>query len=709
MSTPKALYLDPRQPLAARVADLIGRLTPAEKVSQLLHTAPAIERLGVPAYNWWNECLHGVGRAGRATVFPQAIGMAASFDPELLLNVATAISDEARAKHHQALRQGRQAWYFGLTFWSPNINIFRDPRWGRGQETYGEDPYLTSRLAVAFIRGLQGDDPVYRKLDATAKHFAVHSGPERARHGFDAVVSGRDLQETYLRAFKAAVTEAGVACVMGAYNRTNGEPCCASPTLLQQTLREEWGFTGYVVSDCGAICDIYQHHKVVATAAAAAALALQNGCDLNCGQTYGALLVALDQGLITEPDLDVALTRLFSARFQLGMFDPPEGNPHAQLTPAVVNCDRHRSLARQMAQESIVLLKNAGGLLPLRPETGSVAVVGPCALDFSVLWGNYNGFSGEMVTPFEGIVAAVAAGTEVTFSEGCKASGDRPIREGDVQRAVSGADVIVAVLGYTPALEGEEGDAADSDESGDRRRMSLPGRQQQLLEMLCATGKPVVLVVCGGSPVDLAWAKEHVPAILMLWYPGEQGGRALADVLFGRVSPSGRLPITFVRDLEALPPFADYAMAGRTYRFMDTQPLYPFGYGLSYSTFEYSDLQLSAGRIGPADTVEVRCTVSNRGSRRAAEVVQLYVQDLEASVPVPRCHLEGVCRVDLEAGAAAVLRFPLGRDALCCYTDAGVPFVEAGEFEISVGGRQPDVGTDLPVCSNLLRARLTVA
>ncbi len=706
--TANALYLNPSKPTAARVADLIGRLTPAEKVAQLLHTAPAIERLGVPAYNWWNECLHGVGRAGRATVFPQAIGMAASFDPGLLLRVATAISDEARAKHHQAVRQGRHAGYFGLTFWSPNINIFRDPRWGRGQETYGEDPYLTARLAVAFIRGLQGDDPRYRKLDATAKHFAVHSGPERERHGFDAVVSGRDLHETYLRAFKASVTEAGVACVMGAYNRTNGEPCCASPTLLQQTLREEWGFAGYVVSDCGAICDIYQHHKAVDTAEAAAALALRSGCDLNCGQTYGALLVALDRGLIAEADLDVALTRLFTARFQLGMFDPPSDNPHAQLTPDVVNCASHRSLALQMAQESIVLLKNAGGLLPLSPETGSVAVVGPCALDFSVLWGNYNGFSGDLVTPFEGIVAAVSAGTDVTFSEGCKVSGDRPLREGDVQRAVQAADVIIAVLGYTPALEGEEGDAADSDASGDRRRIALPGRQQQLLEMLHATGKPVVLVVCGGSPVDLAWAKEHVPAILMLWYPGEQGGKALADVLFGRYSPAGRLPITFVQDLESLPPFADYAMAGRTYRFMRSEPLYPFGYGLSYSTFEYSDLQLSSTRVPRAGTVAVACTLTNRGSRRASEVVQVYVRDLEASVPVPLRHLEAVCRQELEPGGSAVLRFTLGHDALCCYADDGTPFVEPGEYEICVGGRQPDVGADLPTCGNLLRARLTV-
>jgi beta-glucosidase len=674
-----------------------------------MHTAPAIERLGVPAYNWWNECLHGVGRAGRATVFPQAIGMAASFDPELLQQVATAISDEARAKHHQALRQGRHAWYFGLTFWSPNINLFRDPRWGRGQETYGEDPYLTSRLAVSFIRGLQGDHPVYRKVDATAKHYAVHSGPEKERHGFNAEVSPRDLHESYLRAFRACVEEAGVACIMGAYNRTNGEPCCASPTLLQRILRGRWAFDGYVVSDCGAICDIHQHHRVVATAEEAAALALKTGCDLNCGQTYGALLAALDRGLVSEADLDLALTRLFAARFRLGMFDPPARNPYARIRPAVVNCAAHRALARRLAQESIVLLKNEGGLLPLNPAIRSVAVVGPCALDFSVLWGNYNGISGQMVTPLEGIVQAVAAGTEVTYSEGCKASGDRPLREGEVNNITRGADAIVALLGYTPALEGEEGDAADSDEGGDRRRIVLPGRQQQLLELLHATGKPVILVVCGGSPVDLSWARQHIPAILMLWYPGEQGGTALADVLFGRVSPSGRLPITFVQGLDSLPPFSQYAMAGRTYRFMAAEPLYPFGYGLSYSTFEYSDLRLSSETVAPAGRVDISVRVTNTGTVPAGEVVQVYVRDLDASVPVPRRHLEGVARVELAPGAARTVCFTLGRDALCCYDADGEPFVEPGDFEICVGGHQPDVCTELPVCGNLLRARLTVA
>jgi len=561
---------------------------------------------------------------------------------------------------------------------------------------------------VAFVRGLQGDHPIYRKVDATAKHYAVHSGPEKERHGFNAEVSPRDLHESYLRAFRACVREAGVACIMGAYNRTNGEPCCASPSLLQQILRERWGFDGYVVSDCGAICDIHQHHRVVDSAEAAAALALKTGCDLNCGQTYGALLAAMDRGLVSGKDLDVALTRLFTARFRLGMFDPPSRNPYARIRPGVVNGPAHRALARRMAQESIVLLKNEGSLLPLSPGIRSVAVVGPCALDFSVLWGNYNGFSGQMVTPFEGIVQAVAAGTDVTYSEGCRASGDRPIREGEVNHVTREADAIIAVLGYTPALEGEEGDAADSDEGGDRRRISLPGRQQQLLEMLHATGKPVVLAVCGGSPVDLAWAREHIPAILMLWYPGEQGGAALADVLFGRVSPSGRLPITFVRDLASLPPFREYAMAGRTYRFMAEEPLYPFGYGLSYSTFVYSDLRLSAPAIRADADLAVSVRVTNAGSVQAGEVAQVYVRDLEASVPVPRWHLEGVARLDLAPGASGLLSFTLDREALCCYGDDGEPLVEPGEFEICVGGRQPDAGAGLPACSNLARARLRV-
>ena len=708
MQTDTPCFRDPDQPLEVRVQDLLRRLTPEEKISQMRHDAPAIERLDIPAYNWWNECLHGVGRAGRASVFPQAIGMAASFDAELMLDVASAISDEARAKYHEAVRLGHRDWYFGLTFWSPNINLFRDPRWGRGQETYGEDPFLTGTMGTAFIRGLQGTHPVYRKVDATAKHYAVHSGPENQRHHFDARVGQRDLRESYLRAFEMCVKEGEVASVMGAYNRTNGEACCASPTLLQRILREEWGFEGYVVSDCGAISDIYRHHGLAEDASEAAALAVKAGCDLNCGQTYDALVRAVDRGLLEEDDLDRALFRLFAARFRLGMFDPDADNPHARIGPEVVDCEAHRRLARRMAVESMVLLKNEGGILPLSRTLRSLAVVGPGAMDPGILWGNYNGFSGALITPFEGMVGAVSAGTRVTYAKGCDAGGDRPIREGEVNRAVAGAEVVVAVLGFTPSQEGEEGDAADSDGGGDRRRIALPGRQLELLQALHATGKPVVLVVCGGSPVDLNWAHEHVPGILMMWYPGEEGGHALADILFGQESPSGRLPITFIKSLDQLPPFEDYAMAGRTYRFMEAEPLYPFGYGLSYTRFEISELTLSSETIAVNEEVCVQATVTNVGDVAGADVVQLYVSDLEASVPVPRLHLEGIRRVELEPGQSEQLVFRLGPEALCCYDEAGKPFVEPGAFRISVGGRPPDICPHLPSSSGLAHVVLRV-
>jgi beta-glucosidase len=680
-------YLDASLPVDRRVDDLISRLSLAEKVGQMLHEAPAISRVGVPEYNWWNECLHGVGRAGSATVFPQAIGMAASFDTALLHRVASAISDEARAKHHQALRQGNRGQYFGLTFWSPNINIFRDPRWGRGQETYGEDPYLTGRLGVAFVKGLQGDDPRYLKLVATPKHFAVHSGPELKRHQFNAEVSPRDLYETYLPAFKACVQQGRAASVMGAYNRTNGEPCCASATLLQDILRGRWGFDGYVVSDCGAINDIHEHHRVTRSAAESAALAVRNGCDLNCGWIFGHLLDAVGAGLIDEAEIDAALRRLLCARFRLGMFDSPERVPYASIPAGVVNCSEHRELARQMARESIVLLKNESHLLPLSKEVGCIAVVGPNACEIGPLLGNYYGYSPRMVTLLEGIVAAVSPGTQVLYAQGCELTGDRPIES---VKWVRQADVIVAALGFSPRLEGEEGEVADSDGGGDRLHIGLPGRQGELLEALHASGKPVVLVLTGGSPIAVNWAAENVPAILMAWYPGEQGGHAVADVLFGECSPGGRLPVTFVRSLHQIPPFDDYRMAGRTYRFMESEPLYRFGYGLSYSAFAYTNLRLGRDRVGLDETVDVSVDVTNTGGRGADEVVQLYVTDVQASVPVPLRHLEGFKRIHLGPGRTSRVTFALTSDQLAAYDDEGRPFVEPGEFLVSVGGGQPD-------------------
>lgn len=658
---------------------LLQQMTVEEKISQLVHTAPAIPRLGIPEYNWWNECLHGVARAGYATVFPQAIGMAASFNDALLHQVGTAISDEARAKFNAAQKLGNRAQYFGLTFWTPNINLFRDARWGRGQETYGECPHLTARMGVALITGLQGNDPKYLKTAACAKHYAVHSGPEPSRHVFNAVVNQRDLRESYLPHFQAAVQEAKVESVMGAYNRTNGEPCCGSPTLLQKILREEWGFTGHVVSDCGAIDDFHKHHKLTKDAAESAAMAIKNGCDLNCGATYCKLQDAVAFGLLTEADLDRALRRLFMTRFKLGLFD--KRTPWSKLSPKVVRCDSHRKLARRMAQESIVLLKN-NGVLPLRKDAQQYVVAGPNAMDQAVLLGNYNGLAPQQQTVLEGILDKVSAGTQVQWVKGCDLTGDRAPNTGELPGWLltygPSVDAIVAVLGYNSFLEGEEGGTDGGD--GDRHHYGLPGQQQQYLEHLKSLGKPLVLVVMAGSPVDLNWAQEHCDAIVFAWYPGESGGGAVADVLFGDYNPAGRLPITFPKSYDQLPAFEDYNMRGRTYRFMEAEPLYRFGFGLSYTTFTYSKLKVR----GLAVSVDVK----NTGKRAGDEVVLLYVRDVEASVPVPLRHLEGFKRIHLKPGQTKTVKFQLKREQLACYDDAGRPFVEPGDFEITVGERR---------------------
>lgn len=713
MNTPQgAIYADPAQPVAARVADLILRMTLEEKISQMVHLSPAIERLGIPAYNWWNECLHGVGRAGIATVFPQAIGMAATWDVDLLHRVAVAISDEVRAKHHAALGEdGSSAQYYGLTFWTPNINIFRDPRWGRGQETYGEDPYLTSRMGVAFIKGLQGNDPKYLKLAATAKHYAVHSGPEHERHHFDARVDERDLRETYLPAFEACVREAKVAAVMGAYNRTNGEPCCASPTLLQKILREEWGFggpdgvDGHVVSDCWAIHDIHAHHRVVKTAPEASALAVKNGCDLNCGYTYGALLIAEQQGLIDEAAIDAALTRLFTLRFKLGMFDPPEMVPYAQIPIEVNDCEAHRALALQTARESIVLLKNDAGFLPLnKASLKTIAVIGPNADDDLVLLGNYFGLPSRSVTPLQGIRDKVSAGVEVLYAPGCDIRGKDTSGFAEAIAAAQQADVVIAVVGLSQLVEGEEGQEegvkGDQRSTGDRTDLDLPGVQEALLQAVTDVGKPVVVVLLNGSAVALNWAEEHAAAIVELWYPGEEGGTALADVLFGDYNPAGRLPVTFYKSVDDLPPFHDYALGGRspaghTYRYFGGEVLYPFGYGLSYTTFAYSDLTLNADAIRPGESLTVSVKVQNTGVLAGDEVIQLYVRDVEASVPVPIRQLQGFTRVHLEPGAQQTVTFTLEPRQMSVIADDGQRVIEPGLFEVAVGGGQP--GTAAPV------------
>lgn len=570
-----------------RARRLVAQMTAAEKMEQLRYNAPAIERLGVPAYCWWNECLHGVARAGAATVFPQAIAMAATFNVERMEEVAAAIADEARAKYNEYRAFGETEIYQGLTYWSPNINIFRDPRWGRGQETYGECPYLTGRMGAAFIRGLQGegDGIPYHKLDATVKHFAVHSGPESERHSFNAVVNEEDLRDTYLWAFRYCIENAHPAAVMGAYNCINGEPACASKTYLQDLLRGEWGFDGYVVSDCGAICDLHQSHHITHNAAESAALAINNGCDLNCGNTYVSMMAACVQGLVSEDTITASAERLFEARFRLGMFD--EDCPYDRIPYDVVECDRHTALNRKMAQESIVLLKNTG-ILPLSNDL-SIAVIGPNAEDKSVLLGNYHGTPSHYTTLLQGIQERAS---RVRYAEGCH----RYRREGEdawaqvyLHEAVAAAeksDVVILCMGLSPDMEGEEGDAYNGAVGGDRSTIDLPEPQKQLLRAIRETGKPIVFVNVSGGCVNLCEADQSAQAVLQVFYPGAEGGHALADILFGDVSPSGRLPVTFYRSDADLPPFEDYSMKNRTYRYFTGDVLYPFGYGLSYTSFE---------------------------------------------------------------------------------------------------------------------------
>jgi beta-glucosidase len=854
--SPNPLYEDSTRLIKERVDDLISRMTVEEKISQMVFDAPAIERLGIPAYNWWNECLHGVARAGVATVFPQAIGLAATWDIALMGEVATAISDEARAKHHEFVRRGVRQIYTGLTYWSPNVNIFRDPRWGRGQETYGEDPYLTARMGVTFVRGLQGDDPRYLKLVATPKHFAVHSGPELSRHEFDARVSERDLRETYLPAFEACMKEGAAASIMGAYNRMNGEPCCANPRLLQKILREEWGFEGYVVSDCWAINDIFGGHGVVETPAEASALAVKVGCDLECGCTYPSLHQAVELGLIDEATIDRAVTRLFTARFHLGMFDPPEQVPFAGIPYEINDSTEHRALALRAAREAIVLLKN-DGLLPLAKELKSVAIIGPNADDLAVLLGNYCGTPAHAVTPLEGIRRKVSPETIVYTAQGCEiTAGVLPLhpvpaaclrppadstdhasrglsgayfpgrvipdplqpltfnpstgsgqalqpsivridpvvdfawhvfsplggqvtepfcvrwrgtlipptsgryllgvrgssgyelrldgrellpyetndhevftrtipldleggrlydvrldytntgRTPEVQllwavpgedyavealRVAEKAEVVVMVMGLSPTLEGEDMPVhVEGFAGGDRTDIALPATQEALLRRIAALSKPVVLVLLGGSALAVDWADAHVPAILAAWYPGEEGGTAIADVLFGDFNPAGRLPVTFYKSLDQLPPFDDYALASRTYRYLAEPPLYPFGHGLSYARFAYGDLAIDPPQISPAGQARVTVKLTNVGERAGDEVVQLYVGYPDAAVPRPVKELRGFSRVTLAPGEMQTVQFTLAADQLRWW-DGGGWAIKPGKVQVLVGSSSEDI------------------
>ncbi len=826
-----------------RARDLVGRMTLEERVAQMLDVAPAIERLGVPAYNWWNEALHGVARSGLATVFPQAIGLAATWNDSLMFRMATAISDEARAKHHDYFRRGETQRYQGLTFWSPNINLFRDPRWGRGQETYGEDPYLTGRLAVQFIRGLQGDDPKYLKTVATVKHYAVHSGPEPERHEFNAFVSERDLRESYLPHFEAGIREAGAYSLMCAYNRVYGDPACSSPFLLQRILRDEWGFDGYVVSDCGAIRDIFQNHRVLSTPEEASAAAVQAGTDLNCGRVYPALVEAVRQGLIPEAAIDTAVTRLFLARFKLGMFDPPEKVRWARIPIGDLDSPAHRALAVEVARESMVLLKNAGGLLPLRKDVGTIAVIGPNADEWRMLLGNYNGIPADPITPLRGIRDAVSPTTRVLHAVGTALADGFPVLgaispsvlftgrgrpgldveyyrsrslegaplfravdatldadwgegaprqdmnvddfavrwtgtirpshtgtyrlglvgtikfqlylddslvtqsfypthdgeypdprvsqtgplqleagrsyqlrvdatesygqaqlqllwappqellEAEAMRAAAQADVVVMVLGLTARLEGEEMRVRiPGFEGGDRTRIDLPDPQERLLERVTAVGKPTVLVVLNGSALAVTWAQDNVPAILEAWYPGQAAGTAIADVLFGDYNPGGRLPVTFYRSVDDLPPFENYDMAGRTYRFFRGIPLYPFGFGLSYTTFGYDRLRVSVDTLRADGSVTVSVDVTNTGGRAGDEVVQLYVSHLGSTVTRPLKDLRGYERVTLEPGQTRTVEFRLPASSLAYWDpDTHRWVVEHEPILLEVGASAADI------------------
>lgn len=833
-------FQDPELATEARVEDMVSRMTLEEKVSQMTNDAAAVEHLGIPAYNWWNECLHGVARAGRATVFPQAIGMAATFDQDLMYMMADATSTEARAKYNDFVSRDKRGIYQGLTFWSPNINIFRDPRWGRGHETYGEDPYLTGEMATRFIRGLQGDDPRYLKVVATAKHYAVHSGPEPLRHSFNAVVSERDFRDTYLPAFRKSVQQGRVWSVMCAYNRYLGTPCCGNAPLQEEILRDELGFEGYVVSDCGAIYDFYTGHRVVNTAEEAATMAVRGGTDLNCGDRYRTLTGAVESGLIGEDEIDVPVRRLMTARMKLGMFDPTEMVPWSGISVDTVACPAHRAIALRMARESVVLLQNRNNALPLDQGIRKIAVIGPNADNADVQNGNYNGTPVDPVTVFKAVKAKLADRAEVRYalgsphheglpylvtvpaealftdralgSSGLSAAylnglsagaqpvatqvettvdgywwdGEPPVagltdddyriewtgflvprkdgvhalgvegkfvtlilegdtvirhqnihhpdkifinrelisghpyrikvimedRQGDASCALHWqepdqpllwealntarwADHVVLVMGLSARLEGEEmrGLELDGFHAGDRTSLELPAIQQQLIRSIAATGKPVTLVLMSGSALSLQREQQLVPSILQAWYGGEAAGTAVADVLFGDYNPAGRLPVTFYRSVSDLPPFESYEMEGRTYRYYEGEVLYPFGYGLSYTRFDYDNLLLEKSEVAAGEQLMVSVDVTNTGDRDGDEVVQLYVRYPESEIPRPLKELKGFRRIRIGKGQSMAVTLSLDTNELACYDEsAGDYRVEHGIYQILVGPSSDDAG-----------------
>lgn len=686
-------FMDTNLTFEQRIDDLIARLTLEEKVAQMMHEAPAIERLGIPAYNWWNECLHGVGRSGdKVTVFPQAIALAATFNVKAMEMMGNITSTEARAIYHETLRRGEAGkQYKGLTFWTPNINIFRDPRWGRGQETYGEDPYLTSQIGQAMVRGLQGNDPKYLKASACAKHYAVHSGPEHGRHAFDASADSYDLWDTYLPAFQDLVIDAKVSSVMCAYNRYEGAPCCANDLLMNKILREYWRFDGYVTTDCGAVYDFYKFHKTHDNATVASVDAALHGTDLECGSDYRKLAGAVKQGLISERQINVLLRRLLMIRFRLGMFDPDSKVPYADVPYNVLESETHQEHALKMARQSMVLLKNANHVLPLSKNIKRVALIGPNADNDEVQLGNYNGFPSNIITLRKALEARLGKNA-VTYERGINYTtldGKNTLKS--IAAKAKNADVIIFAGGISPRLEGEEGDAGneilEGFLGGDRTDIALPKIQTELMKELKATGKPVIFISMSGSAIAMPWEANNIDAILQAWYGGQSAGTAITDILWGDYNPSGRLPVTFYKSTDDLPDFNDYSMTNRTYRYFTGEPLFPFGYGLSYTTFAYSAVN-TPEQAETGKNITITVDVANTGKYSGDEVVQLYVTH-QTSEKHPIRALQGFQRVFLKPGEIKQVTFELTPQNLALVDSFGNTIQNSGIVDVYIGGTQP--------------------
>lgn len=683
-------YLNPEISFDTRIEDLLSRLTIDEKIKQISNSTPGIDRLDIQAYNHWNESLHGIARNGQATVFPQSICIAAAWDSDLAYRVATAISDEARAKYNSSLRRnGKTLIYQGLTFWSPNINLFRDPRWGRGQETYGEDPYLTGELAKAYIRGMQGNHEKYLKTAACAKHFAAYSGPESMRHVQNVEISKLELFRTYLPAFKEVIIQGKVEIVMAAYNAINGVPCAVNEFLLKTLLRDEWGFNGHVVTDCDSINDLPNYFNHELNHIETTSLALISGCNLVCGCATASLQKAIEIGLITEKEIDDALRNVFRTMFKLGMFDPPGINPFDEISEHVIDCDEHRKIALEVATKGTVLLQNRNHILPLRfNEINSVLIVGPTATSMEVLTGNYNGISGKMVTVLEGLIKAIPEGVRVQYRMGTELNFPNNLKLDWAINEAKVSDITIACFGLTPQFESEEGDAFLSMVDGDRLTIDLPDNQIDYIKRLAATGTKIVLCLSGGSPINIDAIRDYVKAILLIWYPGEEGGNAVADIIVGKTSPSGKLPITFIKNLSDLPAFTDYSMNGRTYRFSTDNTDYPFGFGLSYSTFTFSDLRLTSRRITRNSVLSGSFNVNNEGDYDADEVAQIYLEYPESAFGI-KYQLVYFKRVSIKSKESIEINFEISPEQLLVCNPEGKFELHPGEFNLIVGSCSP--------------------